>query len=106
MPLVMRRIDALGITLVIFLAGGLAYVGLQFVGLNNLQAGIWSQLLLVTGLIAWLLTYVFRAVGKNMTYHEQRKQYEEAYLTKRLEDMTPEELSELQAKIDKEEGVK
>jgi membrane protein implicated in regulation of membrane protease activity len=102
----MGRINALGMTLVIFLAGGLAYIGLQFVGVNNLQAGIWSQVLLFAGLIVWLLTYVFRAVGKNMTYHEQRRQYEEAYLTKRLEDMTPEELSELQAKIDKEEGIK
>ncbi|MBD2302141.1 DUF3007 family protein [Nostoc sp. FACHB-87] len=99
----MRRIDALGIGLGIFIAGGLAYVGLQLVGLDAQQAGIWSQaVLVVIGLVGWVSTYVYRAVNKNMTYHQQREDYEQAFFQKRLEELTPEELAKLQAEVEQE----
>ncbi|WP_353930240.1 DUF3007 family protein [Okeanomitos corallinicola TIOX110] len=98
----MRRIDALGIALGIFLAGGLAYLGLQLVGLNSQDAGIWSQFLLVVGLIGWLATYLFRAGNKKMTYHQQREEYEKAFLQKRLDELSPEELAKIQAEIESE----
>lgn len=101
----MRRIDAIGIGLGVFVAGGLAYVILQQVGLDSQEAGIWSQVLLVGGLFGWLLTYALRATGKKMTYHQQRQQYEEAFLTKRLQELSPEELESIQAEIEKEKGV-
>ncbi len=99
----MRRIDAIGIGLGVFITGGLAYIGLQLIGLDVQQAGVWSQVLLVSGLIGWLATYIFRAVGKNMTYHQQREQYEQAFFQKRLEELTPEELAKIQAEIEQEE---
>ncbi|MEH2066218.1 MAG: DUF3007 family protein [Nostoc sp.] len=99
----MRRIDAIGIGLGVFTAGGLAYIGLQLVGLDNQKAGIWSQVLLISGLVGWLATYFFRAVGKKMTYHEQREQYEQDFLQKRLDELTPEELARIQAQIEQEE---
>ncbi|WP_138497628.1 DUF3007 family protein [Nostoc sp. PA-18-2419] len=99
----MRRIDAIGIGLGIFIAGGLAYIGLQLVGFDNQQAGIWSQLSLVAGLIGWLATYFFRAVGQKMTYHQQREEYEQEFLQKRLEELTPEELARIQTEIEQEE---
>ncbi|MFN6562272.1 MAG: DUF3007 family protein [Nostoc sp. ChiSLP01] len=99
----MRRIDAIGIGLGIFIAGGLAYVGLHLAGFDNQQAGIWSQLLLVAALVGWLATYFFRAVGQKMTYHQQREQYEQEFLQKRLEELTPEELARIQAEIEQEE---
>jgi Protein of unknown function (DUF3007) len=99
----MRRIDAIGIGLGVFITGGLAYLGLQLIGLDGQKAGIWSQVLLVSGLIGWLATYIFRAVGNKMTYHEQREQYEQAFFQKRLEELTPEELAKIQAEIEQEE---
>ncbi|KZL48090.1 MULTISPECIES: DUF3007 family protein [Cyanophyceae] len=99
----MRRIDAIGIGLGVFIAGGLGYVGLQLVGLDGQQAGIWSQVLLVSGLLGWLASYIFRAVGNKMTYHEQREQYEKAFLQKRLDELSPEELAKIQAQIAQEE---
>jgi hypothetical protein len=98
----MRRIDAIGITVGVFAAGGLLYLLLQVAGLDSLQAGIWTQAVLVGGLIGWLLTYLFRVGTKNMTYNQQVKDYEEAVLQKRLEEMTPEELAKLQAEIEQE----
>jgi hypothetical protein len=37
-----------------------------------------------------------------MTYNQQVKDYKEAVLQKRLEEMTPEELAQLQAEIEQE----
>jgi hypothetical protein len=98
----MRKIDAIGIGLGVFAVGGLAYIIFQVAGLDSLEAGIWSQVLLVGGLLGWVATYAYRAMGKNMTYHQQRKDYEEAYLQKRLDELTPEELAKLQAEIEEE----
>lgn len=98
----MRRIDIIYVGLGIFLAGGLVFLLLELVGLDSQQAGIWSQAVLVFGLIGWLLTYLFRAGTKQMTYNQQLKDYEEAVLQKRLEEMTPEELEKLQAEIEEE----
>ena len=98
----MRRIDVIGISLGIFAAGGVAYLLLQFAGLDSINAGIWSQVFLVGGLIGWLLTYLFRALTQNMTYSQQLKDYEAAVLQKRLEELTPEELAKIQAEIEQE----
>ncbi|MBD2043350.1 DUF3007 family protein [Microcoleus sp. FACHB-672] len=100
----MRRIDIIGIGFGIFAAGGLAYLILQAAGLNSLEAGIWSQVFLVGGLIGWLLTYLFRALTKNLTYNQQVKDYEDAVFQKRLEEMTPEELAQIQAEIEQEKS--
>lgn len=98
----MRRIDAIGIGIGVFATGGLAYIFLQIVGLNSLEAGIWSQLLLVGGLVGWLVTYLFRVVSQKMTYHQQRQEYEATYFQKRLEELTPEELTKLEAEIEED----
>ncbi len=102
----MRRIDAISITVGIFAAGGLAYIILKIAGLQGMEAGIWSQLLLVGGLIGWVATYLLRVTGQKMTYHQQREAYEEAFFKKKLEELTPEELAKLQAELEQEETMK
>ena len=101
----MRRIDAIGITFGVFVLGGLAYVVLHLAGLNNFSAGIWSQVLLVAGLIGWLLSYVFRAVGNKMTYHQQREEYEKAFLQSQLDKLSPEEQAKLLAEVEQQESI-
>lgn len=98
----MRRIDALGITIGFFAAGGIIYVILQVAGLDSIKAGIWSQAVLVSGLVGWLLTYLFRVGAGKMTYNQQLKDYEDAVLQKRLDAMSPEELAKLQAELEQE----
>ena len=100
----MRRIDVIGICLGFFVAGGLTYLVLQVAGLDSMNAGIWSQLFLVAGLIGWLVTYLFRALTQNMTYSEQLKEYKDAVLQKQLDALTPEELAKLQAEIEQEKN--
>jgi Protein of unknown function (DUF3007) len=98
----MRRIDALLITLVVFVGGGLSYVILQVVGLDSIDAGIWSQVALILVVLGWSATYVFRVSNRNMTYDQQRAEYEDAVLQQRLDSMTPEEIAKLQAEIEAE----
>ncbi|MEQ8972248.1 MAG: DUF3007 family protein [Coleofasciculus sp. C1-SOL-03] len=98
----MRRIDAIGIAIGVFAAGGIMYLLLQVAGLDEVKAGIWSQALLVGGLLGWVLTYLFRVGSHKMTYNQQLKDYEDAVLQKRLEEMTPEELAQLQAELEQE----
>lgn len=93
----MGHIDAISIALGAFLAGGLVYLLLQGLGLGSQTAGIWSQGILGIGLLSWVLTYLFRVGRQQMTYNQQLKNYQEAVLQKRLEELTPEELAQLQA---------
>jgi uncharacterized protein HemX len=98
----MRRIDVIVIGLVVFGIGGAGYLGLQLAGLDNINAGIWSQLVLVAIILGWSFSYVFRVANKNMTYNQQRQQHEDAVIQKRFEDLTPEQLAKLQAEIEQE----
>ncbi|NER35728.1 MAG: DUF3007 family protein [Oscillatoria sp. SIO1A7] len=101
----MRRIDAIGIGLGVFVAGGLIYLLFQGAGLDSVSAGIWSQAVLVGGLVGWLLTYLLRAISGQMTFHQQVEDYKEAVLEKRLAELTPEELSAIQAELETEKSV-
>ncbi|MEL4895522.1 DUF3007 family protein [Crocosphaera sp. Alani8] len=99
----MRRIDVITISLAVFFGGGLLYLVFQAIGLDGLSAGVWSQALLVVVVLAWTSSYLFRVANKDMTYNQQIKDYEDAVLQKRLEEMTPEELRKLQEEIEKEQ---
>jgi hypothetical protein len=96
----MRRIDIIWIGLAIFLGGGMVYILLQLFGLDTLSAGIWTQAGLIVGLVGWVASYAYRAVTQTMTYNQQRQEYEDAVLQKRLESLSPEELAQLQAELD------
>ncbi|AFY69521.1 hypothetical protein Pse7367_1226 [Thalassoporum mexicanum PCC 7367] len=99
----MRRIDAIAITLAFFALGGVAYFGLKMAGIEANSAGVWSQLVLVVGLLAWLSTYLLRVVTGNMTLDQQLDDYKKAVLQKKLAEMSPEEIAKLQAEIAAEE---
>ncbi|RZM75024.1 DUF3007 family protein [Leptolyngbya iicbica] len=101
----MRRIDVIGIGLGVFLLGGGLYVGFRIAGFDGLSAGVWSQLIFVTGLLGWVATYLFRVVTSDMTYGQQLRDYENAVLQKRLEEMTPEQLAALEAEIAAEKSA-
>lgn len=98
----MRRIDALAIGLGFFLMGGVVYVGLQAFGIEAQKAGIWTQAVLVGGLIIWLLSYITRVFTHDMTYHQQIKEYEDKMIELRWANMTPEERQKLQTEVEQE----
>lgn len=102
----MRRIDVIGIGIGMFAGGGVLYLILRSAGLNTFDAGIWTQALLVFGIIGWLFTYLYRVVNRSMTYNQQLQEYEDAVLQKRLDALSPEELAQLQAEVEAERSAK
>ena len=100
----MRRIDVIGIGIGIFAAGGVLYLVLQKAGLDSINAGIWSQVVLTGGVIGWLVTYLVRAMTHKMTLNQQLKDYEDAVLQKRLEELSPEQLEQLQREVEAEKS--
>lgn len=102
----MRRIDVIGIGVGASALGGILYGLFLAIGLDGAKAGIWSQALLVVGLLGWVATYIFRAATKNMTYAQQLRDYEEAVLQKRLDELSPQELAQLQAEIEQDRQAK
>lgn len=95
----MRRIDAIAITLGLFAVGGIAFVALRYFGVDLENAGVWSQVILITILIGWISTYAYRAITQTMTYNQQLDAYKKAVLEKRLAEMTPEEIAQLQTEV-------
>lgn len=98
----MRRIDVIAIGVGLLGGGGLVFAILRGFGLDATSAGIWTQAVLVGGLVLWLLTYLFRATTGGMTYYQQRQNYEDAVFQKRLEEMSPDEVAALQAELEAE----
>lgn len=98
----MRRIDIIFIGLGVFLLGGAIFLGFKLVGFDDIDAGRWSQLIFVLGLLGWVSTYLIRVNDKKMTYHQQLENYETAVLEKRLEELSPEELEALQQEMEAE----
>jgi hypothetical protein len=95
----MRRIDVIAIGIGMFLAGGGLFVGFRLVGLDGISAGIWSQAVMVGGIVAWLASYLFRVVTRNMTLNQQMDDYESAVLQRRLDELSPEQLAALEQKL-------
>ena len=56
--------------------------------------------------LLWASTYVFRVANKDMTYAKQLRDYENAVLQKRLEELADDEISALMEEIEIEEEGK
>lgn len=65
-----------------------AYVGAIFVLLSN---------------VLWASTYIFRVATKDMTYATQLRDYENAVLQKRLDELADDEITALMEEIELEE---
>ena len=66
-----------------------AYVGFSFVILT---------------MVAWASTYIFRVANKDMTYATQLRDYENAVLQKRLEELADDEIDALMKEIEQEDS--
>ncbi|XP_076885021.1 uncharacterized protein LOC143534404 [Bidens hawaiensis] len=92
----------LGVT---FLGIGLKS-GLEYLGVDPLQAGNVVQLVLVLGLtVGWISTYIFRVSNKEMTYAQQLRDYEMKVMEKRLEGLSEAELEALLEQVEEEKRI-
>ncbi|XP_073271772.1 uncharacterized protein [Primulina huaijiensis] len=98
-----NRKDVLLIGLGATIAGVGLKSGLEFVGVDPLQAGNVVQLVLVLGLtVGWIFTYIFRVSNKEMTYAQQLRDYEVKVMEKRLESLTEAEIQALLEQVEEE----
>lgn len=76
---------------------------IQAAGVPDLAAGQWTTgILSVVTLLAWISSYVFRVGTKSMTYAQQLKDYEDAVLEKRYNELTEEELQALSEELEED----
>lgn len=89
-------------------AGFGLYYGLQeFAGYDMVVAGNVVLVVITLGMtIAWTGTYVFRVANKDMTYVKQLKDYEEAVMQKRLDELPEAELAKLLEEVERENAAK
>eukprot|EP00468_Gymnochlora_sp_CCMP2014_P013256 CAMPEP_0167758998 /NCGR_PEP_ID=MMETSP0110_2-20121227/10782_1 /TAXON_ID=629695 /ORGANISM="Gymnochlora sp., Strain CCMP2014" /LENGTH=217 /DNA_ID=CAMNT_0007645341 /DNA_START=1 /DNA_END=654 /DNA_ORIENTATION=- len=72
------------------------YNVLQANGLSAERAGpLASFIYLFGGLILWTSTYLYRVGTKSMTYAQQLRDYEDAVMLKRLEEMSDDEIEQM-----------
>lgn len=92
-------------TFAIFAGLGLNYLlQTDLFGLDYNQAGLFvSTGVMGVSIIAWTASYLFRVVNKDMTYAQQLKDYEDAVLMKRLEELQDDEVEALLEEVDVEE---
>lgn len=102
-PFGYSRKDVLLIGLGVTVFGYALKTGLEFAGVDPLQAGNVVQLVVVLGMtIGWILTYMFRVANKDMTYAKQLRDYESKVMQKRLEGLTEAELQVLLEQVEEE----
>ncbi|XP_057951253.1 uncharacterized protein LOC131146018 [Malania oleifera] len=97
------RKDVLLIGLGVAVVGVVLKSGLEFLGVDPLQAGNAVQLIIVLGLmVGWISTYIFRVSNKEMTYAQQLRDYENKVMQKRLDSLTEAELEALLEQVEEE----
>jgi len=95
------RKDIILIGVGILVAGFGSYFGMLAAGVDLILAGNIEVAIFVLGLtVAWTASYVFRVAKKDMTYVKQLKDYEEAVMKKRLEEMPEAEVSALLSEME------
>lgn len=96
---------ALFLSLLLFLVPIIFYqvitVGL---GVDGIEAGKWIGVgFTVVTCILWAGSYVFRVATKDMTYAKQLKDYENAVIAKRLEELDEDEVQALVEDIERDD---
>mmetsp|Transcript_25134 Transcript_25134/g.45497 ORF Transcript_25134/g.45497 Transcript_25134/m.45497 type:complete len:194 (-) Transcript_25134:2264-2845(-) len=96
---------ALFLSLVLFLVPIIFYqvITLGF-GVDGIEAGKWIGVgFTVVTCILWAGSYVFRVATKDMTYAKQLKDYENAVIAKRLEELDEDEVQALVEDIERDD---
>lgn len=98
-----NRKDVLLIGVGVTLLGYGLKSGLEFLGVDPLQAGNVVQLFIVLGMtVGWISSYMIRVANKDMTYATQLRTYEKQVMEKRLESLSEAELQVLLEQVEEE----
>lgn len=74
-----------------------------FFGFDEIETGKWIGIgFTVLATLGWVSTYLFRVATKDMTYAKQLKDYENAVIAKRLEELDEDEIQALQEEVERD----
>ena len=93
------------LSIVLFLLPLLGYnIATGILGFDEIEAGKWIGVgFTAIGTVAWVATYIFRVATKDMTYAKQLKDYENAVIAKRLEELDDDEIQALVEEIERDD---
>ncbi|KAL3910915.1 MAG: hypothetical protein SGILL_007496 [Bacillariaceae sp.] len=99
------RGGAVFLSLVLFILPLIAYsVVTNFLGVDEVEAGKWIGVgFTAVACFLWVATYIFRVATKDMTYAKQLKDYENAVIAKRLEELDDDEIQALVEEIERDD---
>lgn len=95
---------ALFLSLILFIIPFIIYnTAVSGFGYDEVEAGKWIGVgFTVVTSLAWASTYIFRVATKDMTYAKQLKDYENAVIAKRLEELDEDEVQALVEDIERD----
>jgi hypothetical protein len=96
---------ALFLSLVLFIIPIIGYeIVTEVFGFDGIEAGRWIGVgFTFFTTVLWVGTYIFRVATKDMTYAKQLKDYENAVIAKRLEELDEDEIQALVEDIERDE---
>jgi hypothetical protein len=99
------RGGAVVLSLLLFVLPLVGYsVATTFFGVDGVEAGNYIGVgFTAIATLVWVFTYIFRVATKDMTYAKQLKDYENAVIAKRLEELDDDEIQALVEEIERDE---
>jgi hypothetical protein len=96
---------ALFLSLLLFMVPLVVYqIATGAFGVDGIEAGKWIGVgFTFFTTVLWVSTYIFRVATKDMTYAKQLKDYENAVIAKRLEELDDDEIQALVEDIERDE---
>lgn len=96
---------ALFLSLVLFIVPIIIYEVVTLgLGVDGVEAGKWIGVgFTFFTTVLWVGTYIFRVATKDMTYAKQLKDYENAVIAKRLEELDEDEIQALVEDIERDD---
>ena len=96
----------IGLTIFLIVAPLALKSALEASGMDGNQVGVaLSGVFVIGGSLLWAFSYVFRVFSKDMTYSTQLKQYEDAVIQKRFEELEDDEVDALLGEIERESAL-
>jgi len=92
-------------SIVLFIVPLIGYsVVTNFFGVDGVEAGKYIGVgFTAVATLVWVFTYIFRVATKDMTYAKQLKDYENAVIAKRLEELDEDEVQALVEEIERDD---
>ena len=103
----MTKLKVLQLGILLAIVGYFSYKFAPYFGVGEISSSSISNIILITIILIWVSSYLFRVMNGNMTFMEQRKRYRQVYekkftekLEKKFESLSNDEQKKLLEELD------